>query len=497
MLKSRCSGLPWPRLPLWLCVSLLAACSDAAPSDPADAGPPLDADAPMDADVTVPVTVSGLTVTQNPENPLSYFVTWATTPAVPTELQVRCDDGDDEPADDYDHTFTGAEVRTDHDVFVMGLVGNARCTFTAHPSALEVTGTAAQTVPAVGPAPADLPALSVDVVDASRMEPGWTLFSVADANAAATDAQVVAVDAQGRYRWVYLAGVSYSQPEAEVMPVDEGVLLGNLRADSGIVSWEGEVLFRVDTRCHHDLVVSPFGNRRVLFPSSRQTPCDAGGGIEHSVVELDMDTHTVRWDWWMCDHYTPRLAYEGWSHINAVVPVPGERAVLVSSRNQDLLLKVDRDTDEVLWTLGRDGDFTLDPADVFLRQHAPEIEADGTILLFDNGLRQQEATTEGLTAREYSRVLQLALSFDESGQPDRADVVWDYTDPSLFGTSRSEADRLPNGNTLIHYCYVWPDRRVVLREVSPSGEILWDVSTPPDTASYRAERFAPRYGYVR
>lgn len=459
---------------------ILAGCGDSSPGAPPDAGP--------DAGPHTSIRLSPVTLRANPSNRLSYFVTWTTEPAVPTELTVDCDV-------DYQHTFTGTTARLDHEVFVMGLVAGATCTFTVHPNRDVTGGPRTATAQDVGPLPPGLPTLDVNVVDASRMAPGWTLFSLADANADG-DALVVAIDAQGRYRWLYEAGVHYAQPEAEVMPVEQGLLIGNLRTESRIITWEGDELWRVEQRCHHDLGLSPFTAGAVLFPSNRQTPCGTGG-VEHSVVELDMDSHTVLWDWWICDHWTPRLDYEGWSHINAVEPVPGERAVLISSRNQDLILKVDRDTDAVLWALGRDGDFALDPADHFLRQHAPEIQPDGTILLLDNGLRQQEATREGLAPREFSRVLQLALSFDTDGAPDRADVVWEYTDPTVFATSRSEADRLSNGNTLMHYCYVWPDRNVVLREVTAAGETVWDVSTPPDTASYRSERFGPYYGHVQ
>ena len=93
-------------------------------------------------------------------------------------------------------------------------------------------------------------------------------------------------------------------------------------------------------------------------------------------------------------------------------------------------------------------------------------------------------------------MLQFALTFGPDGQPDRADLVWEYTDPDIFATSRSDADRLPNGNTLMHYCYVWPDRNTVLREVTPDHEIVWNVSTTPNIASYRSERFGAYYGHI-
>ncbi len=465
---------------LWaLSLSLLsAACGSEGAGPPVDAGPD-----------TV-VTVSELLVTENPSNVLSYHVTWRTSAALATALEVDCGDA-------YRQTFADSVTRVQHRVFVMGLFEGLSCEVRVHPDSDNLlSGQTTASIDAVGPLPVTLSPLNVDVMDASRMQPGWTLWSMASANEAG-DTQVVAIDAQGQYRWYYSPGLSYEYPEPEVMPVQQGVLLGNLRADSQIVSWEGERLWRLDQRAHHDLRLSPWTEGNVLFLSNRTEPCPTSGSVEHSAIEMDMDTGEILWDWWICDYWTPRIVYEGWSHLNAIEPVPEERAVLISSRNQDLLLKVDRDTSEVVWTLGRDGDFTMDPSDHFLRQHAPEIQPDGTILLFDNGLRAQEAANEGLAAREYSRVLQFALTFDTGGQPDRADLVWEYTDEAVFGSSRSEADRLDNGNTLIHYCYVLPDRSVMLREVTTAGEIVWNVTSGPDTASYRSERFAPVYGYVK
>jgi hypothetical protein len=447
---------------------------DADPVDPGDVWP------------DAPVTIAGLTIRENPRNVLSFHVSWSTSEEVLTELLVEC-------GDDYVQTFLGGAPALEHEVFVMGLMEGLSCTVTAHPGrdGMEGVTTGAHSV---GSLPPGLPVLVVDVVDTARMQPGWTMWSVSEYGVEG-DATVVVIDAQGRYRWYHEAGVLYESPEAEVMPVAQGVVLGNLRSDSQVVSWEGETLWRLDTRSHHDMRLSPFAADHVLFLGHGPATCPYGGQ-EHTAVEMDMLTHEIVWEWWICDHWTPRMDYVGWAHLNTIEPVPGERAVLLSSRNQDALFKVDRDTGDVEWVLGRDGDFAMDPADHFLRQHAPEIQPDGTILLFDNGLRTSEATHDELEARTFSRVLQIELSFDSGGGPDRAEVVWEYVDPEIFAYSRSEADRLPNGNTLIHFCYVLPDRHVVLREVTHEKEIVWNVSTPGGVASYRAERFDPYHGHV-
>ena len=141
----------------------------------------------------------------------------------------------------------------------------------------------------------------------------------------------------------------------------------------------------------------------------------------------------------------------------------------------------------------------MEPEDLFLRQHAVEIQPDGNLLLFDNGLDVDEAIrfSEPLEkVRTYSRVIELELTFDSSGAPERAEVVWDYTDRNLYAFARSEADRLSNGNTLITYSRLEELDDSLILEVTPEGDVAWQLRTPPGWSTYRSERIHPRYGYV-
>lgn len=448
-------------------------------------GDPATHQSEVDAGPDTVVVVSGLAVDVSPRNSLAYYVAWSTDLPLATELTVDC-------GPDYRQTFGDAETRLRHEVFVMGLIDGLACTFTVHPSRAAVTGTLSETVGRVGDLPDTLPDLTVDVVDASAMEPGWTLFSVANASVS-SDMVVVAIDPQGRYRWYHSVGSHYPGAGAELELTGYGLVIGNAMERSQIASWEGEVLWMIDHPAHHDLRISPFNDDHVLTLGSSGVGCDQ---YEDTAIELDMSSMQVVWEWRICEWWTPRVSYLAWSHLNTIEPFPDERAVLVSSRQQDALFKVNRDTGDLEWVLGMDGDFAMDPAYHFLRQHAPEIQPDGTILVLDNGLGEDETALDGHTAREYTRVLQFALTFHADATPDRADVVWEYTDESIFALNRSEADRLPGGNTLIHYCWVQPDKHVVLREVTLAGEIVWNVRTPGNVSSYRSERISPYFGHL-
>jgi outer membrane protein assembly factor BamB len=146
-------------------------------------------------------------------------------------------------------------------------------------------------------------------------------------------------------------------------------------------------------------------------------------------------------------------------HLNTVESLPatalGERDprfragnLLLCLRNPGLLLILDRDTEEVVWSWGPG---QLDGP------HMPTLLDNGRILVFDNGTR-----------RDYSRVLEL--------DPVTLTVAWEYRadPPSAFHSKwRGSSQRLPNGDTLI--CE--SDRGRVF-EVTPEGETVWEFWNP-------------------
>ena len=80
-----------------------------------------------------------------------------------------------------------------------------------------------------------------------------------------------------------------------------------------------------------------------------------------------------------------------WSHANAAQLFEAENVVLVSARNLSSVMALRWEADdegpagEVLWQLGPGLDFELTEGEWFYRQHAPEVQPDGTILVYDNG----------------------------------------------------------------------------------------------------------------
>ncbi|MFB6295474.1 MAG: arylsulfotransferase family protein [Halobacteriales archaeon] len=136
-----------------------------------------------------------------------------------------------------------------------------------------------------------------------------------------------------------------------------------------------------------------------------------------------------------------------WLHINDVDRI-GEGRYLVSVRNANELLVVERGAG-VVEVINEGGD-----PDLFFRQHNPQWLGPGAVLVADSG---------------NDRIVE--LHYDESAGEWR--VAWSLQ--SAEGVSFDwprDADRLPNGNTLITDTV---NRRIV--EVTEAGETVWSTST--------------------
>ena len=431
------------------------------------------ADLPTETNPNATIEVSNLVLIENASNKLSFYAEWETDAASPTRLDVRC-------GDYYDTSFTDSGTRTDHEVFVMGLVQSTQCTAIAYATDDDGRLDSETATFSVGALPDTFPPLTVATSLSAEIQPGWTLFNLHNGPRNIPQS-VVIVDSQGRYRWYYTASSGGHGLDNDVRTVPEGVLM---QVPPRIVDWEGSVVWERPLPMHHD--VRPYGdNGHLLF--LRMGECPGAQPPADVVVEYDRSNDQVVWEWSFCENYTPPEIFEDWSHLNTVEPFPNEDAVLISSRHQNAVFKVDMDTDEVVWRLGYRGDFEMDEADYSYNQHAAEITSDGNILLFDNGGPE----------RRYSRAIEIAYDEDDW----TAEVVWEYTpSPHIFCFSWGDADELPNGNRLINFGVEFPgDGESHLMEVTGDmpAELVWDLEFPLNWSMYRAERIAnPSLGYV-
>ena len=237
---------------------------------------------------------------------------------------------------------------------------------------------------------------------------------------------------------------------------------------------------------HHDLTRSPRGTFVTLTQEPRP---DLGNVWADKIIEVNEFGNTV-WEWDALDHLDPATDHEDidaphpafggldWLHTNSV-DFFDDGDLLVSLRNLNRIVRIDYATGDIEWSWG-DG--------VLGHQHSAEVLDSGNILLFDNGYHRTPGD-ECVETPCSSRALEL--------DPETGDVVWSFEPGDLFSIGFGDADRLPNGNTLVTFGRHEPEAIVV--EVTPFGEVVWSLTShiahavpgvifEPQATLYRAQR---------
>lgn len=223
---------------------------------------------------------------------------------------------------------------------------------------------------------------------------------------------------------------------------------------------------------HHSLQRVPAGN--IFFLNT--DPFDVGQGtwIGDDILEVDVGTKQVVWQWRLRDHLDPLEHNENpvggdWSHGNTVkfysnYSFGGENHVvlLFLSRNLDTLFMIDYPGGDILWSLGQHGTFgRREPPEepFFVHAHEADMIAHDRFLIYDNGVGRVPFV---------GRVREFAVD-PEAGT---VDEIWNWTDPDLVmaDTWGGDANRLANGNTLTTNVL---KGRII--EVNPAGEKVWEV----------------------
>jgi len=253
--------------------------------------------------------------------------------------------------------------------------------------------------------------------------------------------------------------------------------------------------------------------------------------LGYGVIVFDPRTEEVLWDWTSHGELgdnapiDPKLDYErlspleedggDWLHANSLVhglDPDGGQFFWMSLRHQDWIIKIDVDTDEVVWRLGAEGDFelvddldatqpqVLSPELWMYHQHSPEIEYQAgnrtRFLVFDNGNVRQDADGEwDLDTALYSRVA--GFEIDEAQMRATPTFTLGSSDPydtgHFFTSGRGDADLLPD-NDRLQYVVGWLDTPYIAEVAYPGGEALWWAAMPDGNELYRVNYFPSLYG---
>ncbi|MBN2102469.1 aryl-sulfate sulfotransferase [bacterium] len=250
----------------------------------------------------------------------------------------------------------------------------------------------------------------------------------------------------------------------------------------------------------HDFLYLPNGHT-ILFGYDFQ-PVDMSEIVENGrpdamvagsiIQELDID-HYVVFQWRSWDYFNLADSYNDLSnknfdaiHINSV-DVSNDGNLVVSVLALGEVTKINRQTGEIMWRMGgKNNDFTfLNESDdyaplYFMFQHDVRCLSNGNITMFDNGASQFN--------RNYSRVVEYAI--DESAMT--ATKVWEYRhDPDIFVPTMGNAQRLPNGNTLIGWGFAsLKEGYPVATEVDADGNVVMEMRfAESGFGSYRVFRY--------
>jgi len=239
----------------------------------------------------------------------------------------------------------------------------------------------------------------------------------------------------------------------------------------------------------HECVLTPDNNAWLLsydpqivdmsliYPGGRTSASVTGLIIQ----KIDTDKDVV-FQWRSWDHmsildatHEDFTAYNiDYVHGNSI-EVDKDSNIIISSRHLDEISKINSETGEFIWRLGgKHNQFTfLNDTAKFSHQHSARRLPNDNILLFDNG---------NFHTPQYSRAAEYKLDSTYN----TAELVWEYRNtPDIYSTAMGNAQRLPNGNTLIG----WGANNTTASEVGYDKSLRYTISLPSGEWSYRTFKF--------
>ncbi len=209
-----------------------------------------------------------------------------------------------------------------------------------------------------------------------------------------------------------------------------------------------------------------------------------GEVFEGVVQELDIESGRVLFEWHSIEHVpveestmkAPPAAQGAaaapfdYFHLNSIAEDLDGNLIL-SARHTNAVYKISRENGRVIWRLGgKRSDFEMGAGTRFALQHDARRQPDGTLTLFDNGVKRKGAR---------SRVL--VLDLDEAGGRATLDRKYEHPD-GRFAETQANAQFLPNGHVLVGW-----GQAPYVTEFDSGGNVLLDIGF-----GGRGRRLVPR-----
>ena len=290
--------------------------------------------------------------------------------------------------------------------------------------------------------------------------------------------QVFLSDREGYFAWSWDCAPGSMVPEIARSRDGEDILYNEFSQDRSVdtgtiwrVNLRGEVVDSIRTmQAHHTFEELPDGTMAFLAVDVRFTET-WGNVVGDRIVELAPDGTTrdvfSTWDWFEVkenDAFNAGFYPQGhdWTHGDSLFYDEDRDTYLLSFRNIDTVAEVDRSTGTLLQHLGgEDSGYTfLPPGSAFTYPHSVQRLTSGHLLLTASGEIDGSMQT---WASEYA--------VDESAGT--LEEIWTYgRGEGFFAYALGGARRLDNGNTLVNWGTVG-----LLREVTPRGEVVWEMAS--------------------
>lgn len=280
------------------------------------------------------------------------------------------------------------------------------------------------------------------------------------------------------------------KPEADSLremekPIRRGALGFAGGTSVAEIDLTGKILWRINMDTvdggrhkiiHHDVRMDKQGN--IVLLTRNQKVFDmtrvGGNGIDtlggDGILVIDQTGKKV-WEWdvwekWDMEHDTllKSFAYDRF-HMNAL-NFDSDSNYLVSVAIEDQIWKVNKQTGDIMWKLGKNGDFKMDTALYFSFQHSVHINPQGELMLFDNSLWKKQS---GAVSFNLDTVSWTATARIKAMLP-----------PSKYTSRMGSAYVLPNN--LLLQC---SSKTGAVMVTDRQGKILWELNCY--FVPYRAE----------
>jgi len=236
----------------------------------------------------------------------------------------------------------------------------------------------------------------------------------------------------------------------------------------------------------HEFVIS--SRDTALITAVRQRPADLsalggpvkGVALTGSILELDIATGKVLFEWNSLDHIPVTDTYNGfyggtaklpfdYFHINSIAVAP-DGDLIISARNTCAVYKIARRSGQVQWRLGgKRSSFQMGKGATFWWQHHVRPHGQTTLSIFDDGASpQKEAQSR-------------AILLDLDTTTRRATLTRSYTHPAKLLAANQGSVQLLAGNRVLVSWGNLPN----FTEFAENGTVLLDGQLPAEDQSYR------------